>query len=419
MHRYTLKTAKTLGLIALACLAAACGDDDSSADNNATNNAPNNTTGTNNPSNNTTGTNNPSNNLPHIDALGSFVAADYSASGYGGFRTGFEQITTQDFGTGDVVVAVGAANAYAIDRGAGIVRILDPTTDFATVGTIEIQEAADPAYTLNPQTVVEAGGALWIPLLGSGDVVSYTEEEGAFIAGRTLDLEATFDDGSGDGNLDPAPLIAVGDTLMVGVQYLDATFAPAQPGALILADATTGEFIDADTTTTAVDPLVLPFLNPSELQASPTGAVGVGLVGIYGELDGGIVLVEPTAAGGWVVGDTLVTETDLGGHLSSFVLVDDTSGYAIVSALDFSRSSLVHFEKEGAEATVTAIDAILDASGLAITADRGFLVVGDRGEVIDEMRVGDGVIQLRTANDGVAWGRASAGLLPSSLAIVE
>ena len=163
-------------------------------------------------------------------------------------------------------------------------------------------------------------------------------------------------------------MAAIGDRLYVSLQKLDQDnfFTPAENGSIVVIDVATG---------TVLAEIELSGENPfGQTKGIPTrdGDLIVGEVGNFGINDGGIERVDTdsqTARG------FFITEEDLGGDIVDFVLVTDTTGYAVLSLPDFTNS-VVAFDTTSRTVTATLI------SGESISDielnDRGQLFVAQR-----------------------------------------
>jgi len=108
---------------------------------------------------------------------------------------------------------------------------------------------------------------------------------------------------------------------------------------------------------------------------SELGKILVGEAGNYDELDGGIDGIAPATE----QAQMLVSEAELGGDLTDFVLVSSQKGYAIVTLTDYSASKVVEFNPSTGEVINSEVyktgpwelfDLALDEQGRLFIADR-------------------------------------------------
>jgi len=180
-----------------------------------------------------------------------------------------------------------------------------------------------------------------------------------------IDLKAAGFGGA-DGIPEMSGLLLLGNTLYVAVQTIDRrVWKPEGPGRLVTIDAAT------DAVTGAI---VLFGANPvtDVIYSDSLGAILVGTAGnqrVTG--DGGIEAVDPSS--GTALG-FVITEDELKGTVSDFVIAGADRGFATVTGEDF-RSTLVRFNPATGKRDPAALYA----------ADSGFtlwdLALNDRGEV--------------------------------------
>ena len=193
---------------------------------------------------------------------------------------------------------------------------------------------------------------------------------------------APFDAGATMTDDDPevSDIVVDGDYVLVNLQRLSG-FMPKKKSALAVIDTKNETFLDFDTNTTELDPLTLPAKNSfAGLKWTGGGNLAVGMTGGFGMQDGQIAIIERKSAGDYSVGNTVVTEMELGGDINGFAMVSDTEGYALVSSSSGGSFStkLKHFTSGASGATVKTISAIENASGaICMTPDRSQVWVAD------------------------------------------
>jgi hypothetical protein len=265
-------------------------------------------------------------------------------------------------GVFDVVERVGA------DR---IVRLRAAAGEVAEVATLALETGSNPQDAL-PLTT----GEIAVPL--------YERTALAFAAGdlsataTTVDLAPLAD--TADGLPEMFRAVESGGRLYVSLQLLDrtgATWTPTGPGVLAVVDPAAHALIDADAGTAGVQGIALAGANPiaSPRLAGPVPAVFVATVGAYGANDGGIEAVD--LATGATRG-FLITEEALGGDVTDFLVFDDDTGVAIVTA-GFTTDLLVRIDLDAGD---TVGDALLVNGGFTLSGlvdlGGGRIAVGDR-----------------------------------------
>jgi DNA-binding beta-propeller fold protein YncE len=234
----------------------------------------------------------------------------------------------------DAVVRIQGERAFVVNRFLGDnLQVLDPTRGFATV----LQCSTGPGS--NPHDVAVAGPH-------KAYVTRYDERElwivdpdGPSCAGFRLgaiDLSPWAD---ADGLPEMDQMALVGDRLFVTLERLDRTrgFAPSGRSRIAVIDTSTDVVTDAIDLTGSNA-----FGDASGLVREPgTGKLVVAEAGsLYHTGDGGLERVDPFTL---VPEGFFITENDLGGSVTDFVLVSPTKGYAIVIDQQL-RNTLVAFD---------------------------------------------------------------------------
>jgi len=187
----------------------------------------------------------------------------------------------------------------------------------------------------------------------------------------TIDLGAFAD---ADGLPEMDQMVVVGDRLFVSVQRLDRTrgFAPSGQSQLVVVDIASDAVAGAIVLTGRNA-----FGDSSGIARDPaTGRLAVSTPGdIYAVGDGGIEWVDPETL--TAEGRFFVTENDLGGNVTDFVLVSATKAYAIVQTADL-QNRVVAFDPSAPQASVHVVlardaylpDLALAPDGLVWIADQ-------------------------------------------------
>ena len=193
----------------------------------------------------------------------------------------------------------------------------------------------------------------------------------------TIDLAALAD---ADGNPDMDQMALVDGRLYVALDRLDINTilrVPAQNGALAVIDTATDEVIGS---------IELTGENPFGSTKGLTvlqGAIYVAEAGRFGVMDGGIerVDLEHQQAEGF-----FITEQDLGGDITDFVLVSEHLAYALISRPGFTNA-LIAFDPSTRQVTNT----LRDVDGYTLfdieLNDRGELFLGDRARNQSGVRI--------------------------------
>lgn len=234
----------------------------------------------------------------------------------------------------DPVARVFGRRVYVVNRfGSDNVQVLDAAEGFRTIVQCSTGNGS------NPQDIAfRSGLQAYVPLLARPWLLRVNPHPAQdcrdFIQGR-IDLSAFAD---ADGSPEANQAAVVGNRLFVTLERLE-NFAPVRKGMLVVVDTTD------DTLIAAVE---LTARNPFGMTKGLTvrgDYLYVSLVGQFGVADGGI---EAVHVGTLQSAGLVLTEQELGGDVTDFVLVDDNTGYAIVSAPDFS-TSLVRFRLQTRE----------------------------------------------------------------------
>jgi hypothetical protein len=281
----------------------------------------------------------------------------------------------------DATARVFKGLVYVINRFlADNIQVLDPERDFTTLWQCSTGAGTNPhdiAFLNETRAYVtryDVAELLVVDPSVGPDCEGFTVD--------TIDLRP-FADADGIPEMDQMAL--VDGLLYVSVQRLDRNnfFSPAGPGAIVVIDTATNQPIDA-MTLAGGDPLAatkgLPVMD-NALVVAETGSFGVA--------DGGIERVDLKTG---VAQGFFVTEEDLGGDITDFVLVSQDLGYAVVSKPDFTND-LVTFNP----ATGASIQTLL--AGVQYIPD---IELNDHGELfISDRTAGHSGVRIFRASDGV------------------
>ena len=196
-----------------------------------------------------------------------------------------------------------------------------------------------------------------------------------------IDL-STFADA--DGLPEVSQIVRVGDRLYLSCQRLDRNggWGPADVSYLIVVDLATDTLVDVDPDAEGVQGIALSVANPNSM-AVIGEHIAVGVVVGFGDRVGGVEIVDTVTSRSLGLA---VSEEDLGGDITSMVLVDQNRGYAVVADENFANS-VRPFELSGGNVGAP----LENISGgfipnLAVDGDR--LIVADRGSFSDPASAG-------------------------------
>jgi hypothetical protein len=270
---------------------------------------------------------------------------------------------------------------YVINRFlADNIQVLDPERDFATQWQCSTGPGTNPhdIAILNETTA-------YVTRYDAADLLVIDPSVGPDCNGfsiSTINL-GSFADADGIPEMDQMAL--VDGLLYVSVQKLDRNnfFSPTGPGAIVVIDTATNQ---------PIDEITLSGGNPLAATKGLTvvgNALVVAETGSFGVTDGGIErvnLLTLTAEG------FLITEAELGGDITDFVLVSDDLGYAVISKPDFTNDLVAFDPTSGAKTSIilTGVQYIPDIE----LNDRGELFASDR-------TTGHTGIRILRASDGV------------------
>ena len=196
-----------------------------------------------------------------------------------------------------------------------------------------------------------------------------------------IDLSAFAD---ADGLPEVSQIVRVGDRLYLSCQRLDRNggWGPVDVSYLIVVDLATDTLIDVDPDAEGMQGIALSAANPNSM-AVVGEQIAVGVVVGFGDRAGGVEIVD-TATNRSL--GLAVSEEDLGGDITSMILVDQNRGYAVVADENFANSVRPFDLSSGTvDAPIENISGGFIPS-LAVDGDR--LIVADRGSFADPTSAG-------------------------------
>ena len=224
-----------------------------------------------------------------------------------------------------------------------------------------------------------------------------------------IDLSAFAD---ADGLPEVSQIVRVADRLYLSCQRLDRNggWGPVDVSYLIVVDIATDTLVDVDPDAEGVQGIALSAANPNSM-AVVGEQIAVGVVVNFGDRFGGVEVVDTVTNRSLGLA---VSEENLGGDITSMVLVDQNRGYAVVADENFANSVRPFDLSSG---TVGA--PIENISGgfipsLAVDGDR--LIVADRGSFADPASAG--LKFYNAATGAFLSGPIDTGLPPQDIVVL-
>ena len=261
----------------------------------------------------------------------------------------------------------------------------------------------------NPHDIeIVAPGKAYVTLYDRASLLVVDPRDGAELG--EIDLSAFAD---ADGLPEVSQIVRIGERCYLSCQRLDrdSGWEPADVSYLIVVDIATDTLVDVDPDAEGVQGIRLSAANPNGMAV--TGEqIAVGVVVNFGDRSGGVEIVD-TAANRSL--GLALSEEDLGGDITSMVLVGPDRGYAVVADENFAnsvRSFDLSRGTVGAPLENTSGGFIPD---LAADGDR--LIVADRGSFSDPASAG---LKFYDAATGAFLrGPIDTGLPPSSIVVLS
>jgi DNA-binding beta-propeller fold protein YncE len=266
---------------------------------------------------------------------------------------------------------------YVINRlGGDSIQALDPQAGYATLWECSVGNGTNPH-----DLIFAAPDKAYVPLYEKSELLIVDPSVGpscdGFVRG-SIDLSALAD-ADGVPEMDTGAIID--GRLFLSLERLDrlAFFQPTEFSTIAVIDVASDRLVDVDPSTPEPDGIRLqgtnPFTGGQGLMRDADGNIVVNDVGSFGDLDdGGIERIDPTALRSL---GFLMTEAELGGNLTDFVLVDAHTGFAVVTDLRF-RNSLVRFDPSERRVVATLLSADEYLVDLELEPTRGELYLTDR-----------------------------------------
>lgn len=334
-------------------------------------------------------------------------------------------VITSDFATGSIAaMAPGAAAAdvnllaihadavgryhgglvYVVSRRLGDnIIVVDPAAPRAPLMQYSVGNGT------NPQDFVMVDEVrAYIPRYDSEELLIVTAADGEQLG--TVDLTPLAD---ADGKAEMARAVVVGGHAFVACQRLDrdAGFVPTDVSYLAVIDTDTDALVDVDPATAGVQGVRLAATNPISVEAVGKRII-VGVVAGYGDLEGGIDVIDPVSMRSLGLA---LTEADLGGDLSNLAMVDADHGWAVV--LDASFANHVRSVNLATGVVGDPLEGLSGGFIATLAVDGERLIIGDRGSFDDPTAAG---LKIYDARSGAFLaGPIDTGLPPSDIVVLR
>lgn len=285
---------------------------------------------------------------------------------------------------------------YVVGRGsANTIQVYDPSAGFSLLREFSIGAGR------NPQDIAfDDQGDAYVSCYDKAVLLRIDVQNEQIL--ETFDTSIFAD---ADGLPETAWMQVLGDRLYITCQKLDRnTYGPSGPGALLVFDMISEQWLDMDDQSPGIQPIDLVGGNPyTRLEVFREGADGpflrVGCAGFYGLQDGGLERVDPET--GLSLGFD-ITEAALGGDIIGYTGTGPGSVHALVSDSAF-HTSLRRVDLDTGQVT------ILDSSNFYVHADvaydGGFQVyLADRSLGASGLRVFDSVSGAELTSGVIATG---------------
>ena len=258
----------------------------------------------------------------------------------------------------------------------------------------------------NPHDIeIVAPNKAYVTRYDAASLLIVNPQDGAELG--EIDLSAFAD---ADGLPEVSQIVRVGDRLYLSCQRLDRNggWGPADVSYLIVVDLATDSLIDVNPDAEGVQGIALSVANPNSM-AVVGEQIAVGVVVNFGDRAGGVEIVD-TATNRSL--GLAVSEEDLGGDITSMVLVDQNRGYAVVTDENFANG-VRPFELSSGSVGAP-LENISGGFSLAVDGDR--LIVADRGSFSDPASAG---LKFYDAATGAFLrGPIDTGLPPANIVVL-
>ena len=208
-------------------------------------------------------------------------------------------------------------------------------------------------------------------------------------------------------------MVQVGSRIYVLAQRL-VNFAPVGTSYLVVIDSDTDTVVDMDASTDGVQAIELAAPNPNGIVAVGSRLV-VSSVWSFGDRMGGIEVLELSASGEVTSGGLAIDEQALNGDLNGIAMVDESTGFALISDENFANF-VVPFDLASGEVGEPLAD-LSTGFKQTMEVDGNRLIVGDQGSAVAPESVGLMIFDVDTKD--LLAGPISTGLPPASIVILD
>ena len=333
------------------------------------------------------------------------VTTDYSTGSTAFLAAGASEAEVNLLGIhSDAVGFYHDGRVYVVNRlGQDNILVLDEGDLRTPVAQFSVGNGANPH-----DIEIVAPGKAYVTLYDRAVLLIVDPRDGAELG--EIDLSAFAD---ADGLPEVSQIVRVGERLYLSCQRLDRDggWGPADASYLIVVDIATDTLVDVDPDAEGVQGIALSAPNPNSM-AVIGERIAVGVVVNFGDRSGGVEIVG-TAANrslGLAVG-----EEDLGGDITSMVMVDGDRGYAVVADSNFANSVRPFDLSSGSVGAPLENISGGFVPGLAVDGER--LIVADRGSFDDPASAG---LKFYDAATGAFLsGPIDTGLPPSGIVVLS
>lgn len=260
----------------------------------------------------------------------------------------------------------------------------------------------------NPHDIeIVAPDKAYVTRYDTASLLIVNPQDGAELG--AIDLSAFAD---ADGLPEVSQIVRVGERLYLSCQRLDRNsgWGPADESYLIVVNWATDALVDVDPDAEGIQGIALHAANPNSMAVSGT-QIAVGSVAHFGDRAGGVEIVDTVTNRSRGVA---VSEEDLGGDITSMVLVEPNRGYAVVADENFANSVRPFDLSSG---TVGApLEHLSGGFVASLAVDGPYLIVADRGSFADPDAAG---LKFYDAATGAFLrGPIDTGLPPSNIVVL-
>ena len=264
---------------------------------------------------------------------------------------------------------------YIVNRlGQDNILVLDATDLRAPLTQFSVGNGANPH-----DIEIVAPGKAYVTRYDATSLLIVDPRDGA--ESGQIDLSPFADP---DGLPEVSQIVRVGDRLYLTCQRLDRSggWGPADVSYLVVVDPATDTLVDMDPEAEGVQGIALNASNPNSV-AVVGERIALGVVANFGDRSGGVEIIDAETNRSLGLA---VTEEDLGGDITTMVLVDQNRGYAVVADENFANS-VRPFELSSG--TVGApLENISGGFIPSLAVDGDLLIVADRGSFSDPASAG-------------------------------